>query len=91
LNSKSKHEHREGTPSSSNNPGFTWISVKSLIYHYDSMARGGPSAHVLGTPDSWVPPEVASSERLVLRYLIPMGEENHSVDTIIGKGDTIDR
>jgi len=91
LNSRSNHEDREGIYSLTGCSGFWRISEVSPNYHYDSMAPSGPTANVLQAPDSWIPPENASVAGLALRYSFPAGEEDLSVDTAFGKGDTLDR
>ena len=91
MNTRSKHEHLKGILSLSCNPGFVGISVKFPIYHYDSMARGGPSVHFLEAPGTRVPPEVTSPALLALHYSFLTGEEDQYVDTILGKGDTLYR
>ena len=60
------------------------------LYHCDSMLRGGPSMHFLEAPDTWILPGVASSARLAPHCSFTMGWNYQSVDTIFGKGDTLD-
>jgi len=91
LNSKSKHEHPKKIPCLAGYSGFWRNGEKSLNYHYDSMAPGGPTAHVLQAPGSCILLENVSVAPLALRYFFPATDGDHFVDTKLRKGDTLDR
>lgn len=90
MNTGAKHEHLQEIHAVACHRRFWGIGENPLDYHCDSMLRGGPSMHFLEAPDTWVPPKVASSTRLALHCSFTMGWNYQSVDTIFGKGDTLD-
>jgi len=67
------------------------IIEESPNYHRDRMAHGGPTAHVLDAPDSWVSLEIALKARLDLRSSFSVIDGDLLVDTKYRKGDTLDR
>jgi hypothetical protein len=91
LNTGAKHEYLQEIHAVASHRRFWGIGEKSPNYHCDSMLRGGPSMHFLEAPDTWIPPDIASVEHLALHYFLPLQHDGCFVDTIFGKGDTLDR
>ena len=91
MTSRGSHHHPERIYCLAGYSGSWEASQESSNYHYDSMAPGGPTAHVLEAPASWVPPEITSRARLALRSSFPEIDGDLFVDTKLRKGDTLDR